>query len=116
MSWKDKQNNNESDLPELDMDSREEIKPVGKVKRHYKEVYAVFKEVYGTTPPDWAMNTTEQKSADILFEVKGVERVKRALLFYEENKDHEFCPKVYSPTSLNRKWQPLFDFKEKNNL
>lgn len=118
MGWKQTQGD-DPDLPDVDLDSGEIIKPKEKPKRHYREVYALFYEILNISPlakTDWIINTTEQKSADNLYTSKGLEQVRKALELYEENKDAEFCPKIYSPSSLVRKWKQLHDFKEKNNL
>lgn len=117
-AW-DKPSDNDDGMMEIDMDSRQEIKPIGKVKRHYKEVFNLFKEIQNTPPltwNDWIMNTTEQKAADNLYTAKGLEQIQKALELYEDNKENKFIPKIYSPSSLVRKWKPLLDFKKDKKL
>lgn len=120
MGWKQyNENTHSDDLPAVDMDSREEVKPKEKEKRHYKEVYELFYKILNTPPlsrADWVRNTTEQKSADDLYTIKGMEQIERALELYEEHKDDEYCPSINSPSSLMRKWDKLKDFKQKNGL
>lgn len=112
------ENQHFDDLPAIGDDGEVE-KPKEKTKRHYKEVYEVFYRILNIQPltrADWAMNTTEQKSADNLYTMKGLEQVERALILFRDNKDVQYCPKIHSPNSLVRKWKQLYEFKEENGL
>tara|TARA_R110000868_G_scaffold160342_1_gene389802 strand:+ start:5758 stop:6564 length:807 start_codon:yes stop_codon:yes gene_type:complete len=116
MGWKShNENNHTDDVPSIDLDTREEVKKPEKVKRHYKEVYQIFKEELGESPADWIVNPTEQKAGDNLFTEKGEKKIRTALRYFKENKDNEFCPQIYSPSSLMRKWKPLALFITKLN-
>lgn len=113
MGWKNKPSDNDDDLPAIDMDSGEEVKPKEKKKRHYKEVYELFR-VLGPVPLNWSVNTTEQKCADNLYTERGVEQIKTALQFYLEHKHLEYIPEITSPYDLDSKWKKLLSFKKKN--
>lgn len=103
-------------IPALDMDSREPIKKPEKAKRPYKEVYALFGKILGVSTVEWLVNTTEQRSADLLYTEKGLEQIEKALRLYIEHKDEEYCPAIFSPTTLIRKWSQLVNFKKKNGI
>lgn len=97
----------------LDMDSREEVKTVAKVKRNYKQVYKIFKEVLGMEIPlNWTVNTTQQKCADNLFTERGEKEIQKALEKYLTVKDQEFCPQISSPHDLDSKWDKLQSVKK----
>lgn len=107
------ENQHQEDLPEID-DNGEVIKKEKKV-RYYTQVYDVFKNFH-LYSIDWIKNTTEQTAGDNLYSLYGIEQIEKALMLYKENKDNEFCPRIYSPSTLIRKWKQLLDFKKKNNL
>jgi len=113
MAWKNKASDNDDDLPSIDMDSQKEISPKEKPKRHYKEVYELFR-VLGPVPLNWTLNTTEQKSAENLYTERGLEQIKTALQFYLDHKHLEYIPEITSPYSLDAKWKKLLSFKKKN--
>ena len=108
-----KYNENEhyDDVPSIGDDGEIE-KPKERPKRHYKEVYALFK-ILGNIPLNWTVNTTEQKCAENLYTERGIEKIERALLFYKRHKDNEFCPSINSPFDLDSKWSKLLAFKKK---
>lgn len=105
-------NRTSDDFLEEDIQVEPDYKPKEKKQRHYKEVYEIFKCV-GIYSIDWIKNTTEQTAGDNLYTEKGLEQVEKALQLYKEYKDEEFCPLIYSPSSLMRKWKPLLAFKKK---
>lgn len=114
MGWQNKQSDNEDDLPVIGDDGEvETTKPV-KVKRNYKPVFAVFEEVLGKHPGNWAVNTTQQRCAENLFTERGIPAIKNALTWYKEHKDQEFCPQISSPFDLDSKWTKLGEFKTKH--
>jgi len=64
----------------------------------------------------WSINVTELQHAELLFE-RGEKSVRAALDFIEEQKDNEkFLWKVRKPSDLERKWQPILEFKNENGL
>lgn len=114
MPWKKyNENDHSDDVPSIDADSGEKVEEVTKPKRHYKEVYEIFR-VLGPVPLNWTVNTTEQKCADNLFTERGLEQIKNALLFYKEHKDEEYIPEINSPFDLDSKWKKLHSFKKRN--
>jgi hypothetical protein len=48
-----------------------------------------------------------------LFKEKGLDRIRRALEFYRENRGDKYCPAINSPYDLDSKWDKLLDFKKK---
>lgn len=118
MGWKShNENDHTDDVPSIDLDSREEVKKETKVKREYKQVYEMFNKLLGKEiPPNWMLNRTQMQAADNLWKTKGKEKIQVALLFYSENKDHEYCPRILSPYDLDSKWEELKEFKKRNNL
>ena len=115
MGW-NKPSDNDDDLPSIGDDGEVEKKPT-KVKREYKQVYAMFNKLLGKEiPPNWMLNKTQMQAADNLWKTKGKEKIQVALLFYSEHKDHEYCPRILSPYDLDSKWEELKDFKKRNNL
>ena len=114
MGWKHyNENEHSDDIPSIG-DNGEIVKPKEKEKRHYKEVYEVFKKILGVSPLNWTVNVTQQKSAENLYTERGVEQIEKALLFYNEYKDVEFCPHVTTPYDLDSKWSKLNKFKKQN--
>lgn len=113
MAWKNKASDNDDDLPSIDMDSQKEISPKEKPKRHYKEVYDLFKTL-GPIPLNWTTNTTQQNSAENLYTERGVEQIISALQYYKEHKGEEYLPEINSPWDLDSKWKKLHNFKKKN--
>lgn len=103
----------------VDLDGDGSLTPTEKpkkAKRPYKEVYALFGKILGVSTVEWLVNTTEQRSADLLYTEKGLEQVEKALRLYVEHKDEEYCPAIFSPTTLIRKWSQLVSFKKKNGI
>lgn len=78
------------------------------------QVFTVFQEVLGKHPLNWNTNRTIRKSAENLLEERKVEGIRKALNFYLENKDEEFCPEIITPWDLDSKWDKLLAFKNKH--
>lgn len=105
----------EPDIPTIGDDGEIE-KPKEKVKKHYKEVYKIFNEVLGKDiPNNWLVNKTQMICAENLYTERGLVQVEKALLFFVENKDLEFCPQITSPYDLDAKWSKLNQFMKKQN-
>lgn len=75
---------------------------------HALEVFALFPK----PDPSWRINTTELKHAELLF-ARGLDKVAKALAFYEEHKHLEFCHEIVTPFDLNTKWLKLQNFRDK---
>lgn len=116
MGWKQyNENAHSDDLPAIDAESGEEIKPKVKEKRHYNDVYKLFVAGLGKPiPANWLVNKTQMQCADNLYTERGIEKIENALRYYKEHKDDEFCPQITSPYDLDSKWTKLFSFKQKN--
>jgi len=67
-------------------------------KRKYPNASTVF-TLFGRVPGNWKLNRTQLQAAENLFNERGVQQIKTALKFYEENKDQEFCPQILTPRS-----------------
>ena len=76
---------------------------------HAKEVFSWFPRA----EKGWALNTTELKHAELLFE-RGEDKVRGALSFAAKHKDDEFCPRILKPSDLERKWLDLDAYAERN--
>lgn len=118
--WKSYNENDPTDgIPSVDFDSGEVIKPAEKPKRHYREVYEVFKRVLGKAPANWIVNKTQQQCAENLYTERGLEQIEKALRLYQEakenlpEKDLEFAPQIASPFDLDSKWSKLHTFIKK---
>ena len=88
--------------------------PKSPSKRVDEHVLAVFR-CFGKYPKVWEVNRTQRGAAERLFE-RGIEQVQKAVNFYREYKDHNFCPNVSDPWKLDNKWGDLYEFKKKNSL
>lgn len=73
------------------------------------EVFALFKG----DKSGWGVNKTYRLSAQRLFDSHGVEKIRKALDFYEENKDEQYCPSIFNPFDLEMKWDRLRAFRDK---
>jgi len=76
---------------------------------HSKEVFSWFL----APEKSWAINTTELKHAELLWE-RGEERVKKALKYHQAHKDDEnYGYKVVKPSDLERKWNDIADYAKR---
>jgi phage replication O-like protein O len=101
----------------LDLDSGEIKTPEKKSTRKYPNAPAVrkvFLEVLGKNPAAWAQHTTQLQASENLFTERGIDQIRKALEFYQENKDREFCPQTTSPHELDTKWSKLIAYKNKS--
>lgn len=113
MSWNKQSEDYEEGV--VDLDGSREVKPIQKqnTKKYPNAptVRKIFQEVLGTNPADWKKNTTILQSCENLYTERGVDKIRSALEFYQENKDREYCPVITSPIDLDRKYQKLSIFK-----
>lgn len=72
--------------------------------------------LWGNYPANWKLRKAQRQAALNLLSERGIDSVKRALRFYDENKDNKFCPVINSPYDLDSKWADLATFKRKNEL
>lgn len=77
------------------------------------QVFSLFKEI-NSTSDSWYQNTTQRKAAKFLFEIYGIEKIKKALAFYGKNKDNQFIPIVNTPDALLKKYENLRLFRNKS--
>lgn len=96
----------------IDSDTGEYInnKPSNKKHPNAPIVFALF----GKFPRNWRINKTQLLAGENLFKEKGIEQIKKAIKFYRENRDNEYCPVVNSPYDLDSKWGKLISFKKKH--
>ena len=89
-----------------------------KPKRGFKPAkYPHSKEVFSWFPKpqkSWAIDTTQLKHAELLFE-RGEEKVRKALRFIEEHQDEEYFPSITKPSDLERKWVDLAKYAKRNS-
>lgn len=103
--------NNPYQEPSIDIDTRE-ISEAKKQPSKYPNSKKIF-NLFGKYPANWKINKTQLQSAENLFIERGVEQILRAINFYRENKEDEFCPIINSPYDLDSKWAKLIGFKKK---
>lgn len=103
-------NHSDDDLPSMDIDSGEYITPKKPSTKKYPNAKSVF-NLFGNYPKNWIINKTQLQAAENLFLERGLEQIIKALEFYKENQDKEFCPLITSPYDLDSKWSKLFSFK-----
>jgi len=105
-------NENESyQEPSIDADSREIISTKKQTKK-YPNAQSVF-SLFGKYPLNWKINKTQLQSAENLFLERGVVQILKAINFYKENKESEFCPVINSPYDLDSKWAKLISYKKR---
>jgi len=113
MAWNNQSDDFEEGVVNYDEDG--EIKPEKKKStRKYPnapEVRKLFQEILGNNPADWKKNITILQACENLYTERGIEKIRNALEFYQENKDREFCPVITSPLDLDRKYTKLSLFK-----
>lgn len=78
---------------------------------HSKEVFALWP----SAPKNWALNTTQLRAAENLYEEQGMENIASFLKWYEKHKDEDYCPQVSSPYDLDSKWSKLEAFYDKSH-
>jgi hypothetical protein len=73
-----------------------------------EKVFKLFSPKY---PANWKLNKTQRQAATNLYEERGLEQIEKALEFYRENKDEQYCPTILTPYDLDSKWKKLAKFK-----
>jgi len=97
--------------PDEEVTPTRELRKKQKPKSYDKEIKQVYKLFKDPWPENWRMNKSQRQAAENLYRERGIQQVKKALEFYRDNKDHEYCPKIRTPYDLDSKWSQLFDFK-----
>ena len=93
----------------IDIDTGEFEK--AKSTKKYPNAKKVY-DLWVKYPKNWIINKTQLLSAENLYEERGLIQIKKALLFYKENKHLKFCPQITSPFDLDSKWTKLIKFKK----
>lgn len=91
--------------------SFEEEKPPKKPSK-YPNAKTVF-SWFPNPQKSWALNTTELKHAELLFD-RGEDKVKSRLRYLKENEDSDFLPSITKPSDLERKWVDLEAYAKRN--
>lgn len=113
----DKNENNTSefeDEPRRDVpESEDEDQPLKRKPKypHSKEVFSWFP----AAEPSWKLNKTELSHAELLF-VRGEKNVRDILKFCRKHADEEFLPSWETPSLLERNWNKIIKFAERNGL
>ena len=96
---------------EIDIETGEAIyhKPQTKKYPNARKVFALW----GNYPANWKINKTQLQAAENLYSERGVEQIIKALKFYQENKEDQFCPEINSPYDMDSKWAKIISFKKK---
>lgn len=94
----------------IEKDSPKKEEKESKVKYpNAKQVFALFPK----PQKSWAINTTELKHGELLFE-RGLDKVKRALDLVGKFRGEDYFPQVTCPSELERKWPQLVAYKNKH--
>lgn len=111
--------NKDNSEPEIDFDGDmtlvEKKKPQTRKYPNALAVRKLFQEIQGRNPANWKVNKTQLLACENLYTERGLDKIKSALLFYEGNKDKQYCPKINSPYDLDSKWTNLGEFKIKQH-
>ncbi len=78
---------------------------------HAKEVSKWFPK----PEPSWLINTTELKHMELLYE-RGEDKVKSILKFIAKYKDSDYFPSVTKPSDVERKWEDIKNWADKNGV
>lgn len=111
MKTYDENKHSDEGIPEMSYETNEPITSKPQTKK-YPNALKVF-NLFGKYPANWKLNRTQLQSAENLFSERGVEQIIKALTFFKENKDNEFCPQINSPYDMDSKWAKLIGFKRK---
>lgn len=112
-SFNYKETNHEDSYEDVvDLETGEKSVPKRENTKKYPNARKVF-ALFGNVPANWRINKTQLQSAENLFTERGIEQIIKALQFYKENKDEEYCPVINSPYDLDSKWAKLVVFKKK---
>ena len=69
--------------------------------------------LFGKKKQPWWYHKQERIAALRLFDMKGYDKVKRAVEFMKKNKKDVFCPQATKPFELEQKWDNLLNYKNK---
>lgn len=72
---------------------------------------AVFQLWGAKYPLSWRANRTEIQAAKNVLAERGLKNAADALAFARKYFDDEYCPKIYSPCDLDRKWAKLAKYE-----
>lgn len=113
MSWNKQSDDYEEGVVDLDGDGSlaEEKKAPTRKYPNAPAVRKIFQEVLGRDPSNWRINKNQLTSCENLVKERGLDRIKRALEFYKEHEEEEYCPKIHSPFDLDSKWTKLGEYK-----
>jgi len=111
--WNAKSDDYDEGFVDLDGDGslQEEKKTPTKKYPNAPVVRKLFQEIQGRDPASWKINKNQLQACENLYTERGIESIKKALLFHEEHKDKEYCPKISSPHDLDSKWIKLGEYK-----
>ena len=62
----------------------------------------------------WMFHAAEREAALRLFDLKGLEQVRKAMVFVRQNRSDPFCPVINRPFELEQKWDSLLAYRERN--
>lgn len=82
--------------------------------------YPHAKEVFGWFPkdlvePSWKLNTTILQHSELLY-LRGEAKVRSIIKFCQQNESDAFFPVWQDPTSLERNWNKIIKFADRNGL
>lgn len=92
--------------------SEEEKEPKAAPKYPHAHIVSAW---FPEPEPSWLINTTELKHMELLY-ARGETPVKDILVFVGKHRDDEYFPKVNKPSELERKWNDIQDYADRNGL
>lgn len=100
--------------PHFEVVEASEEEPRSKKPPKYPNARTVF-SWFPSPEPSWLLNKTELAHAELLF-ARGRDAVKQALKFHSRHEDYTDRPQITKPSDLERKWNDLIAFAERNGL
>lgn len=93
---------------EIVKDKETETSRHDKKDTSYLSVFQLWGYKY---PLSWRVNRTEIQAAKNILAERGLKNAAEALAFAKKYFDDEYCPKIYSPCDLDRKWAKLAKYE-----
>lgn len=94
-------------------DSSEEERP--KVERRTKDKLAIY-TLFSSKEQPWWRHAQQKKAALSLFDLVGVEKVRRGLEIMKEHEDDKYCPQAATPFEYEEQLPKLTRYVKRNGL
>lgn len=98
--------------PSIDIDTGELIQGTRQDVRRVKDKESIY-QLFSNTKQPWMFHKQQREAALRLFDLKGLEQVKRAVAFMKQNSSDKFCPQAQTPFRLEEKWDALLAYRNR---